>query len=205
MILRLSPIRKKKPSRSIARSGFHQLWLMVGLTFTTGVWWGYREVKSFFTPPEAILVLGGHESRERYAAKLALKYPNLPIWVSSGSPKAYAKRIFTSSGVNTNPEHLHLDYRAVDTVTNFTTLVEDFKKHGIDSVYLVTSDNHMRRARIVGEIVLGSQGIFIRPLSVPSDAPSEPIEKSLRDGARAVLWLIMGSTGEDLKKYPTPR
>ncbi|GFE69244.1 protein of unknown function DUF218 [Chroococcus sp. FPU101] len=183
------------------RSGLHQLWLVLGLTFATGVWWGYREVKSFFTPPEAIIVLGGHESRERFAAKLALEHPELPIWVSSGSPKAYVKRIFAKEGVNTNPAHLHLDYRAVDTVTNFTTLVNDLKKHGVDSVYLVTSDNHMRRARIVGEIVLGSQGIMIKPLAVPSDAPSEPIEKSLRDGARAVLWLIMGSTGEDLKDH----
>ncbi|WP_206815087.1 YdcF family protein [Chroococcus sp. FPU101] len=201
MILRGKPTRKKKSSRSVVRSGLHQLWLVLGLTFATGVWWGYREVKSFFTPPEAIIVLGGHESRERFAAKLALEHPELPIWVSSGSPKAYVKRIFAKEGVNTNPAHLHLDYRAVDTVTNFTTLVNDLKKHGVDSVYLVTSDNHMRRARIVGEIVLGSQGIMIKPLAVPSDAPSEPIEKSLRDGARAVLWLIMGSTGEDLKDH----
>lgn len=201
MILRGKPTRKKKSSRSVVRSGINQLWLVLGLTFATGVWWGYREVKSFFTPPEAIVVLGGHESRERFAAKLALQHPDLPIWVSSGSPKAYAKRIFAKEGVNTNPDHLHLDYRAVDTVTNFTTLVNDLKKHGVDSVYLVTSDNHMRRARIVGEIVLGSQGIMIRPLAVPSNAPSEPIEKSLRDGARAVLWLIMRSTGEDLKHH----
>lgn len=201
MILRGKPTRQKKSSRSVVRSGINQLWLVLGLTFATGVWWGYREVKSFFTPPEAIVVLGGHESRERFAAKLALQHPELPIWVSSGSPKAYAKRIFAKEGVNTNPDHLHLDYRAVDTVTNFTTLVNDLKKRGVDSVYLVTSDNHMRRARIVGEIVLGSQGIMIRPLAVPSNAPSEPIEKSLRDGARAVLWLIMGSTGEDLKDH----
>lgn len=197
---RLSSKRKKKPSRPVVRSGLHQLWLVAGLIFATGVWWGYREVKSFLTPPEAILVLGGHESRERFAAKFARQHPDLPIWISSGSPPEYVRRIFIKVGVNTNPNHLHLDYRAVDTVTNFTTLVDDLKKQGIDSVYLVTSDNHMRRARIVGEIVLGSQGIFIRPLAVPSDAPSEPLEKSLRDGARAVLWLIMGAEERRFEK-----
>jgi uncharacterized SAM-binding protein YcdF (DUF218 family) len=82
---------------------------------------------------------------------------------------------------------LHLDRRAVDTVTNFTTLVDELQAQGIDSVYLITSDDHMRRARVIGEIVFGSRGIVIKPLAVPSRRKPEPIEKSLRDGARAIF------------------
>jgi uncharacterized SAM-binding protein YcdF (DUF218 family) len=165
---------------------------VIGLSF----WWGYQQIQRFLVEPEAAIVLGGHEERERFAAKLAAKDPDLSIWVSSGSPQRYVERIFAKAGIQR--DRLHLNYHAVDTVTNFTTLVNELKARGIDSVYLITSENHMRRALIVGEIVFGSQGIVIKPLYVPSDAPPEPIEKTLRDGARAILWLTTGDTGEQI-------
>ena len=149
--------------------------------------------------PEALLVLGGHEEREHFAAKLAQKYPQLPIWISSGSPQHYAQRIFTKAGIPR--ERLHLDYRASDTVTNFTTLVSELKAQGIDSVYLITSENHMARAKIIGEIVFGSRGIDFKPIAVPSDNPPEPVEKCLRDGVRSIFWLITGHTGSILVRY----
>ena len=149
-----------------------------------------------------MLVLGGSTSaleREKLAAQLARQHPDLPIWVSSGSTnKTYVKRVFAKAGINSN--RVHLDYRAVDTVTNFTTLVDDLQARGIKSVYLITSEYHMRRARIIGEIVLGSRGIEFKPVSVPSKVSPESIEKALRDGARAVLWVATGHTGSTLSK-----
>lgn len=189
-----------KLSRPKQKLSFAQVWQLIGLLpiVTIGGWWSVQEVQSYWVKPEAILVLGGHEDRERFAARIATKNPQLPIWVSSGSPSNYVKRIFAKAGINGS--RLHLDYRAKDTVTNFTTLVDELKAQGIDSVYLITSENHMRRARIVGEIIFGSRGILIKPLAVPSGAPPESFEKSLRDGARAVYWLATGSTGERLVK-----
>ncbi|MCC0176988.1 YdcF family protein [Waterburya agarophytonicola K14] len=143
--------------------------------------------------PEALLVLGGHEERERFAAKLAQEYPDLPIWISSGSPQEYAQKIFAKAGIES--DRLHFDYRARDTVTNFTTLVDELKAQGIDSVYLITSENHMTRAKIIGDIVFGSQGIDFKPIAVPSKNPPEPLEKCLRDGARSIIWTITGHTG----------
>ena len=151
------------------------------------------------TSPEAILVLGGHEERERFATKLARQYPHLPIWISSGSPAEYARQIFANAGISDN--RLHFDYRASDTVTNFTTLVDDLEKQGIDSVYLITSENHMTRAKIIGDIVFRSRGIDFKPVAVPSNNPPEPAEKCLRDGARAVFWLLTGQTGAVLVEY----
>lgn len=151
--------------------------------------------------PEALLVLGGHEERERFAADLAQQYPQLPIWISSGSPRHYAQAIFAHAGINTN--RLRFDYRAKDTVTNFTTLVDELKAEGIDSVYLITSENHMVRAKIIGEIIFGSRGIKFEPIAVPSDNPPEPLKKSLRDGARSILWLVTGHTGSILVQYGT--
>jgi uncharacterized SAM-binding protein YcdF (DUF218 family) len=163
------------------------------------LWLGYRHIQQQSLEPEAIVVLGGHENRERLAAKLAARHPNLPIWVSSGSPEGYAERIFARAGIA--PNRLHLDYRAKDTVTNFTTLVDELKARGIDSVYLVTSDSHMRRACLVGELVFGTHGIAIKPVAVPAQESPESPEKCLRDSARAFLWLFTGSTGENWRSW----
>jgi uncharacterized SAM-binding protein YcdF (DUF218 family) len=116
--------------------------------------------------------------------------------VSSGSPEWYAQKVFAKAGINRN--RLHIDRRAVDTVTNFTTLADELQAKGINSVYLITSDDHMRRARVIGEIVFGSRGIGLKPIPVPSGREPEPIEKCLRDGARAVLWVTTGHTGATL-------
>jgi uncharacterized SAM-binding protein YcdF (DUF218 family) len=173
------------------------LWLLpvMGLS----LYLGYQLLQSYLVEPEAIIVLGGHEDRERFAAKLAAQHPDLPIWVSSGSPQRYVERIFAKEGIRR--DRLHLDYKAIDTVTNFTTLVDQLKARGIDSVYLITSDNHMRRAIVIGEIVFGSRGIVIKPISVHSYAPQEPIEKCLRDGARALFWLVTGETLSEQRSH----
>ena len=171
-------------------------WLTIS-AFTFASWTSYRTIQNHFLQPEAILVLGGHETREKFAADLARQHPHLDIWISSGSPQKYVKKIFSFRGIES--DRLYLDYQAEDTVSNFTTLVDRLKAKDINSVYLITSDNHMTRARIVGEIVFGSRGIAIKPVSVPSQSPPEPIEKSFRDGARAILWLTTGYTGSSWK------
>lgn len=170
-------------------------WLVLGLVPL--LWLGHHRVKAHFQEPEAILVLGGSTEREKYAAQLARTNPDLSVWVSSGSNPEYAEWLFQDAQIP--PDRVRLDYRAVDTVTNFTTLVDDLKAAGITSVYLVTSDYHMRRAQIIGQVVLGSRGITFQPLPVPSDHPSpESMTRSVRDGARAVLWVLTGQTGSSL-------
>ena len=156
----------------------------------------YKWLTGVFQQPQAILVLGGALEREVFAAKFAKEHPDLPVWVSSGSNPEYSEWVFSEAGIAV--DRLHLDYRAVDTVTNFTTLVKEFKSRGINSMYLITSDYHMRRAAIIGEIVLGSQGIDFKPVTVASERSPESINKAIRDGARAVLWVATGQTGNSL-------
>lgn len=169
----------------------------ISLVLIIGI--GVKTLGGAWQRPQAVLVLGGAEEREIFAAEFAKQHPQLPIWVSSGGPQEYVEWVFTQAGIE--PERLHLDYRALDTVTNFTTLADEFKKRNIDSVYLITSDYHMRRAVVIGEIVLGSRGIAFRPIAVPSGNSPEPLEKVLRDAARSILWVTTGHTGANLAYF----
>ncbi len=174
-----------------------RLMFLIALSLIAG-FIGYRTLVHPTPEPTAIFVLGGEIHRERVAAQLARQYPNLPIWISSGSPADHARSIFAEANISL--DRLHLDYRAVDTVTNFTTLVDDFDRLGIQHVYLVTSDYHMRRALTIETIVFGSRGIDVTPISVPTTRVNEPLEKSMRDGMRSLLWLTTGRTGASIGK-----
>lgn len=146
--------------------------------------------------PQAILTLGGGSAREEFTARLAQRHPSLEIWVSSGTRPNEAYEIFQAAGIPKT--RVHLDRRAVDTVTNFTSLVKDFKKRNFHHLYLITSNFHMRRAKAIATFVLGSQGIAFTPVSVPSEKPLESWLPILRDSGRALLWVVTGYTGASL-------
>lgn len=173
---------------------FRLLWWSAFLALVVG--FVYGQLNAFSRPPEAVLVLGGDLKREKFAGEFAREHPGLPIWVSGGSNPEYAESLFAKARIERN--RVHLDYDAVDTLTNFTTTVDKLAAQDIESIYLITSDYHMRRARIIGAIVLTSRGMSFKPVPVPSESPPEPLEKALVDGARAVLWLATGSTGTTL-------
>jgi uncharacterized SAM-binding protein YcdF (DUF218 family) len=177
--------------------------LLLGTVLAGPLWFAYREWQNSWLQPDAIFVLGGGIKREPLAAKLAKKHPHIPIWVSGGTPQDYAKGVFGRESIDLH--RLKLDYRATDTVTNFTSMVDQLQAHQIKSVYLVTSDYHMNRSRLVGEIIFGSRGIAVKPVSVKSDRPDEPWGKVVVDGMRAFTWLITGRTGvswiRDYKRF----
>ncbi len=159
-----------------------------------------RHQQQFLTPPVA-LVLGGAPERERFAAQFAKAHPTVEIWVSSGSNPEYAQWVFEEARIPV--EQWHLDYQAVDTVTNFTTLVDELEARNIEDVYLITSDYHMRRASVVAQIVLGSRGISFKPVAIPTEqVPERPetVMREVRDGARSILWLVTGKTGSEWRE-----
>ncbi|MEB3336724.1 MAG: YdcF family protein [Leptolyngbyaceae bacterium] len=148
--------------------------------------------------PQAILVLGGDPRREEVAAELAALDPAFKVWVSTGMPYKQSQQIFQAAGV---PAHqVTLNYHAVDTLTNFTTLIADFQEQRIQHLYMVTSDYHLPRSKMIAYVVLGSRGITFTPVSVSSVRPGEypRLETRfliLRDTTRAILWLFTGYTG----------
>lgn len=146
--------------------------------------------------PQAILTLGGGVEREPFTAHFAKHYPSLEIWVSSGQSPEQARPIFQSVGIPDT--RVHFDRRAVDTVTNFTSLVDDFQKRQFHHLYLITSDFHMPRAKAIATLVLGSRGIAFTPIAIPTNQPKESWQHILRDFGRAIVWLFTGRTGASL-------
>ncbi|MBR8826977.1 MAG: YdcF family protein [Gomphosphaeria aponina SAG 52.96 = DSM 107014] len=149
--------------------------------------------------PQAMLVLGGSFGRMKFTAHLAHSHPNLPIWVSDYSSNfAENSQIFLDSGIA--PERIYYDFCATDTVTNFTCNVPDFLAKNIRHLYLITSDYHLRRARAIASIILGSRGIVFTPIAVNSHGKSpESNLKVLRDQIRSLLWVFTGKTGASFK------
>ncbi len=146
--------------------------------------------------PQAILTLGGGSNREEFTALFAQFYPDLKIWVSSGTRQDKARKIFRTVGIA--DYRLHLDYRATDTVTNFTTLVDVFQQQHIQHLFLITSAFHMPRAKAIATIILGSRGIAFTPVPVTSKpTESESILRIFRDILRSLLWIFTGYTGAE--------
>ena len=156
-------------------------------------------IKSFKTnsPPQIILVLGGDVNREFIGANLA-KILNLPLVISGGSNPEYANWNIEKIGLNSN--QFFLDYRAKDTLTNFTSLVDEFHYKEINHILLITSSDHMERASNVGNIIAGSRGIKLTKLSIPCEpsCKTESQNKQIGDLIRAIIWVI---SGHDLKSY----
>jgi uncharacterized SAM-binding protein YcdF (DUF218 family) len=145
--------------------------------------------------PQAIFVLGGNGSRMEFAAQFWQSHRNLDIWVSDfESNLNYNRLIFEKFGVPNR--QLRFDGRATDTVTNFTTLVNKFADSKLQHLYLITSDYHIRRSRAIATIVLGSQGIVVTPIAVPSSVyKSESLLRVMRDCGRSFLWIVTNRTG----------
>ncbi|MGA7935186.1 MAG: YdcF family protein, partial [Kovacikia sp.] len=146
------------------------LWLLPLLPL---LWVGYRGAMSYLVEPQALLVLGGDPERENFAAEFAHQHPDLPIWISGVGNPITTEEVFSKAGISS--DRVHIDQSARDTVTNFTTLVDKLRARGINNVYLITSDYHMRRARVIGEIVFGSRGIYLKPVAVPSKDQTEAL------------------------------
>lgn len=162
-----------------------------GLLWLSRGWWWPRP-----PAPQIILVLGGDKDRELAAAEIARR-DGLPVVVSGGTNPEYAHWIFEERQ-GLPPHQVQLDYRARDTLSNFTSLVDDLRRARVRSAVLVTSTDHMPRALLVGRIVAGSRGISLTPRSVScgSLCVRERRSKIWGDGLRAALWVV---TGRDLR------
>ena len=95
-----------------------------------------------------------------------------------------------------HPERVHYDFCALDTVTNFTCMTQPLIQQNIYHVYLVTSDYHMARSKVIARLVFGSRGITVTPVYVPSNGYlKESKIRIIRDYIRSLVWILTGRTG----------
>ena len=188
--------RRRRPRR---RGPFRRLLLLAA--FCVVAWSSRGLVFPSLPPPQLVLVLGGDVERERVGAEVA-KRDGLPVMVSGGSNPEYAHWLFRGRGLDDT--RVLLDYRATDTLSNFTSVVDDLKRSKIRHVVLVTSSDHMDRALMVGRVVAGSRGIGLTPLAVPCGERCVPEDwrKVWGDGLRAALWVV---SGRDLRDWAAER
>ena len=146
--------------------------------------------------PELVFVLGGDIDREIAGMEIA-KQLDLPLLISGGSNPEYSNWLIENKGMSSYL--IRKDYRAVDTFTNFTSLIDELKEEDVTHLLLITSDYHINRAKPVGEIIAGSRGIKITSVSIPctSKCIRESNNKRNIDIIRSIAWVI---TGNDLKE-----
>ncbi|CAL1173615.1 unnamed protein product [Cladocopium goreaui] len=132
----------------------------------------------------AILLLGGEPDRDSYAAQLSFEFhPPLEVFASSPSSGAL-ERLSAVDRIN----KLVLSYEALDTVTNFSTMIPRLQEAGVKKVLLVTSSYHMPRARAIAGVMLGASGIDFEAREVESTKPPEPRWKIWR------AWFVTVAT-----------
>jgi len=88
------------------------------------LWLGYKEIKSHWSNPRQVFT-GWSTQREKQLNCQSV--PDLPVWISGGTPKD-AEQVFAKAGIDRSRLKLTI---IVDTVTNFTTLVDEFQARGI--------------------------------------------------------------------------
>ncbi|NEO84817.1 MAG: YdcF family protein [Spirulina sp. SIO3F2] len=141
--------------------------------------------------PMAIVVLGGDFEREYFAADFAQNYPQLPVVISSGMPEPKSRQFFAQVGVG--GDRLVYDHQAVDTLTNFTTLLPQLQATQIRHVYVITSDFHRARSRLIAYLIWGAHGIAYQFIAIPTQTPPEPGWLLLGDIIRTVVWWLTGA------------
>lgn len=151
--------------------------------------------------PQLHVVLGGDAEREVAGVKYFLTHrhlfsPEARVLVSSGALSA--ESILANCSI---PAHaLLVDETAVDTLSNFTTLIPLLRKSDVRYVSVATSSYHYARAMAIAFIVLGSSDIHFTGVSLehalsPQSSGSvyrESVSRIARDICRACLWMITG-------------
>ncbi len=168
--------------------------LISSLVILSAIWFGSRILiwqQAQQQHPTAIVVLGGGQRREQEAAHLAHGYPALPILISSGSALPCLYRELTlKQGIAWS--RVKVDFRAKDTLGNFTALLPYLLTDQPRKVLLVTSAGQWPRAAVLSTLIWGSRGIAVEAVPIAGAGHEESWFKLGRDTVRALVWLGLG-------------
>ncbi len=89
-------------------------------------------------------------------------------------------------------QRVRVDFRAVDTLTNFTTLLPYLQFAQPRKVFMITEQGNLPRASVLGWLIWGSRGIATQPVLVEGIGHHESWIKTFGDSTRALLWVLLG-------------
>lgn len=179
------------------RRKFRVLWHLIqkvvcGICVILGIWLictTITLVSVSSQPVDALFVLGGSICREIHVAEEAKKYPHMPILISRGSPEPCLWLIFSRD--NTGLQKIWLENCANSTWENFYYSIPILRRWGVHKVKLITSQTHLPRAKWMGQILLGANGIWVEPdIVLEQGIPGnrESWAKTGLDVTRSFLW-----------------
>lgn len=141
---------------------------------------------------EVILELGGNPSRIYRVIELAQQYPSAQIVISSeGSPDLVVGLL---RGAGITDARFILDFKAWDTVTNFTHTLQLVRSYVPGTLYVVTDQFHMKRAMAIARAVYFLRGIKVVPVPYMGSEPHPPESGELirYDQMRSWIWRLTG-------------
>lgn len=180
-----APHRPKKHSKL---RWFVFIGLLTGWLLTIAVSLAISSTK----PIEAILVLGGSIRREIYVAELAKQLPQVPVLISQGSPHPCIWLIFQRS--HAPMQQVWLENCARSTFGNFYFSGPILRQWRVHKVRVVTSGTQLTRARVLAQILLGAQGIWVEIANVEEQGIPGNQESALKtslDITRSLGWAVV--------------
>ena len=141
---------------------------------------------------DVILELGGNPARLYRVLELANQYPDAKIVVSSESSPEHVVGLLRGSGIT--DDRFILDFKAWDTVTNFTKTLKLICSYKPKKLYVVTDKFHMRRSIAIATAVYFLRGIKViaEPYLGSEPHPPESDELVRYDRNRSYLWRLTG-------------
>jgi uncharacterized SAM-binding protein YcdF (DUF218 family) len=166
--------------------------LALSLCAVLGIWLIFITItllNASSSPVDGFFVLGGSITREIYVAQEAKKSPSTPILISRGSQDPCIRLIFQREVAPI--QNVWLEHCADSTFENFYYAIPILRRLGVHKVMLITSPTHLPRAKWLGQILLGSHGIWVEPVIVQEKGIPGNRESWLKTGAditRSLFW-----------------
>lgn len=139
---------------------------------------------------QVILHLGGRVSRIQQTALTALRHPAALVLISTESDPVGCLQALQTAGVARS--RIWFDYRAWDTVTEFTLLDKLLRlRMGCTELWVVTDNLHARRARAIARCWALGRGIRVHSSTLQGvEGEAERLGSLLGDCARVLVWRL---------------
>ena len=141
-----------------------------------------------------LIILGGDRDREIAAARSVESLPRCRLLILSSGAATESDLTKALASVGRRDVRVCADRRAIDTVSNCTTLAPELAScTATTSVTLCTARAHCRRARAIGALIFGACGIRVhmRPVDT-AERLNESLLRCVRDVVRACCWVTTG-------------